>query len=567
MRDACCPDKWIVSLRGCNGFARIGKRRGLRLGWGRGLLTRTRLAMSAARKSCPGLRACPSALLLLLCLPLISLGADWLQFRGDGRGVSSDRLNTQWIGSTTNPVWRVPITNCLGSLSVKEGRVFTSTRRLLANADREVCVALNATNGIELWATAVDYADYPHGGVGYDDGPRSTPVCDGDSVFVLSSYLKLFRLNATNGAVIWENDLVDNFGGEVIPWQNGASPVIEDGLLFVNVNCGPDSLVALRTADGSVAWRSQNEGLTHSTPTLATIHGVRQVIFATHNGLVAVKALDGNLLWKLNYPFSYGTSLGVSPVVYDDMVFISGAHSYGMGSMVARAALSNGTWTATMLWFTNNPAIHWMTPVVRDGFLYGQFGIQSFDSVNAQLKCVEMRTGAVKWSVNGFGRGATLLLDDHLVSLTERGAVVLVEPSTNAYVELARFTAIPGYHDFTNKCWNAPAISNGRLFVRSTAFVAMFDLSVPEESRLVLDAPRLVAPNAFDLSIRTLSGVPVSSNRLTSIELRATTNLSLALTQWNRLTNGLVLTGGVVRVTNVGSALRPAEFFIVNESK
>jgi outer membrane protein assembly factor BamB len=505
--------------------------------------------------------------LLLLCLPLAGSGADWPQFRGDGRGISTDRLNTQWVGSITNPVWRVPLTNCLGSLTVKDGRVFTLTRRLVATADREVCVALNATNGVELWAAPVDYANYPHGGVGFDDGPRTTPVCDGDSVFVSTSYLKLFRLNATNGDVIWEQDLVDVFGGQVIPWQNCASPVIEDGLLFLNVNCGPDSLVALRTVDGSVAWRSQNEGLTHSTPTLATIHGVRQIIFATQNGLVAVNALDGNLLWRVNYPFTYGTSIGVSPVVYDDMVFISAAHSYGMGSMVARAALSNGTWSATRLWFTNNPAIHWMTPVVRDGFLYGQFGIQSFDSVNAQLKCVEMRTGLVKWSMNGFGRCATLLVDDHLVSLTERGAVVLVQPSTNAYTELARFTAIPGYHDFTNKCWNAPALSNGRLFVRSTAFVAMFDLSVPELPRLVLDPPRLVAPNAFDLSIRTVTGVPVSSDRLSSIAGHAATNLRLALTQWNRLTNGLVLTGGVVRVTNVGSALRPAEFFIVNEPK
>ena len=517
--------------------------------------------MRAARLICIGLRAYPRALVLLLCLPLVSLAADWPQFRGNGRGTSSDRFNTEWVGSITNAVWRVPLTNCLGSLTVRGGRVFTQTRRLVANVDREVCVALNATNGVELWATPVDVADYPHGGVGFDDGPRTTPVCHGDSVYVSSSYLKLYRLNAANGAVIWEKDLADEFGGQFIPWQNAASPVIEDDLIFVNANCGPDSLMALRTSNGSVAWRSQNEGLTHSTPTLATIHGVRQVIFATHNGLVALNSGTGQLLWRINYPFNYGTSMGVSPVVYEDMVFMSGAHSYGMGSMVTRAAVSNGTWSATRLWFTNNPAMHWMTPVVRDGFLYGQFGIQSFDSANAQLKCVEMRTGIVKWSVNGFGRCATLLVNDHLVSLTERGAVVLVRPTTNAYTELARFTAVPGYHDYTNKCWNAPAFSDGRLFVRSTSFVALFDLSVPD---LKLDPPRVLGPDAIDLSIRTLNGAPVSSNRLSSIEVRAATNLSLAVSQWNRLTNSLVLTGGVVRLTNSGSGL-PQQFFIVNE--
>jgi outer membrane protein assembly factor BamB len=518
--------------------------------------------MNAARQFWPSLCAAVCALTVMSYPGSTSLAADWPEFRGNGRGVSLDRLNTQWSGSVTTAVWRVRLTNCLGSLTVRDGKVFTQSRRAVANADREVCVALDASTGAELWATPVDYASYPHGGVGYDDGPRSTPVCYGDSVYVLSSYLKLYRLNATNGAIVWSLDLVDSFDGQVIAWQNAASPVVADDLIFLNANCGPDSLMALRIADGSVAWRSQNEGMTHSTPTLTTILGERQIIFATHNGLVALNPTSGALLWRANYPFNYGTSLSVQPVVYDDMIFVSGAHSYGMGSMVVRASVSNGTWSATRLWSTNNPAMHWMTPVVRDGFLYGQFGIQSFDSVNAQLKCVEMRTGVVKWSANGFGRCATVLADDHLVAVTERGAVVLVRPSTNAYTELARFTAIPAYHDFSNKCWNVPAFSDGRLFVRSTAYVALFDLSIPS---LKLDLPSILANQALNVSIRTVSGAPVASNRLAGIELWSSTNLAFGLTQWNRITNPLVLGNGVVRATNLNAG-GAGKFFIVNET-
>src|SRR5205814_2723026 len=164
------------------------------------------------------------------------------------------------------------------------------------------------------------------------------------------------------------------------------------------------------------------------------------------------------LLWKSGYPFTYSTSLGCSPVVYQDMVFVCGAHAYGMGSMVVQARATNQIWTATRLWSTNNPAAHWMTPVAYQGFLYGQFGIQTFDSVNAQLKCVDMRTGVVKWSTNGFGRGATILVDDHILTITEKGPLVLSNPNTNAYTEVGRILAIPNYADFTNKCWNAPAV-------------------------------------------------------------------------------------------------------------
>src|SRR5205823_6610808 len=122
-------------------------------------------------------------------------------------------------------------TSCLGSLAVSGGRAYTQTRRSIGGVSKEVCVALSITNGAELWAASVDDANYPEGGVGYDDGPRTTPAVDGGSVLVLSSYLKLYRLNATNGAVIWQQDLRTVYGGDVIGWQNAASPVLEGGLI------------------------------------------------------------------------------------------------------------------------------------------------------------------------------------------------------------------------------------------------------------------------------------------------------------------------------------------------
>jgi len=521
--------------------------------------------MNAARQYRLAFRAHAAALSLLICLSWPATGAEWPQYRGGNHdGISTDRLNKQWTGTVTNPVWRVPLTNCLGSLTVSGGRVFTQTRRFTNALDQELCVALNATNGAVLWMTPVDRAGYPEAGVGYDDGPRTTPVVSGDSVFVLSSSNRLFRLNLTNGAVIWERNLVSLYGGVVIPWQNAASPVVENGLVFVNANSPTQTLMALRVSDGGPAWRSQNDGMTHATPTLATIHGARQIIFATQSGLVSLNPTNGNLLWRASYPFNYGTSIGVSPVVYQDMVFVSGAHSYGMGSTCVRVNLSNTTWSATRLWATNNPASHWMTPVVHDGFLYGQFGIQSFDSANGQLTCIEMRTGTVKWRTAGFGRGATVLVDDHLVSLTERGDLVLVKPNTNAYTELARFRAIPNYHDFTNKCWNQPAVCDGRLFIRSTAFVASFDLSIPA---LKMDGLTFGGPGTFDLFIRTMNGAPVASNRLTNIEVRATADIGLAFTQWNRLTNSLVLTGGVARMQNISTGNETQRFFMVSEPK
>jgi len=245
------------------------------------------------------------------------------------------------------------------------------------------------------------------------------------------------------------------------------------------------------------------------------------------------------------------------------MVFVTAAYEYGMGSVVVQATVTNNTWTATQLWYKNDPSAHWMTPVASQGFLYGQFGIQfQFDSPNAQLKCVDMRTGAVKWSTNGFGRGATLLVDNHLLVITEKGELVLAQTNTDAYIEVGRFRAIPNYFGDTNKCWNGPAVADGRVYVRSTSFGACFDLSVPN---LKLDAPQPSLTNKFQLTVRTVDGTPIDSNRLPGMELRATTNPALAPPLWTALTNALILTNGVIRVTNLDGVAAPKRFFLISE--
>jgi hypothetical protein len=48
------------------------------------------------------------------------------------------------------------------------------------------------------------------------------------------------------------------------------------------------------------------------------------------------------------------------------------------------------------------------------------------------------------------------------------------------------------------------------------------------------------------------------------MELRATTNMALSPATWPALTNNLVLTNGVVTVTNI-DAVPPRRYFIVAE--
>jgi outer membrane protein assembly factor BamB len=509
---------------------------------------------------------CPKWVCLLWLGSALHLAAhDWPQYRGPGHdGVSTDRIVKQWTGAVTNPVWRAQFANGLSSIAVSGGKVFTQAKRSAGASDREFCLALNAVTGAELWATPLDEAIYD-GGVGNDDGPRTTPSVEGDSAYVLTSYLKLYRLNVTNGAIIWQRDLRSLYGGDVIGWQNAASPLMGDGLIYVNANCGARSLMALRTSDGSEAWRAENEAMTHSTPVLADILGARQLIFATQSGLISLNPATGARFWKVPHPFSYSTSLGASPVVHQDMVFVSGAIvGYQMGAATFRVGFSNNVWTATQLWAnTTTLASHWMTPVCRDGYLYGLFGANAtYDSVRAQLKCVNLRTGAQQWSTNEFGRGGILLVDDRLLILTERGRLVLAQPNTNAYTQLASFQAIPAYHSDTNKCWNAPAVCDGRVYLRSTAQGACYDLSLPA---LKLDPPEWLAAQQLRLTVRTVTGGAIDSNRATSVRILESDDVTMPPSTWSVLANPLVPTNGTLRAGPVDTSGRTSRWFIVNE--
>ena len=89
---------------------------------------------------------------------------------------------------------------------------------------------------------------------------------------------------------------------------------------------------------------------------------------------------------------------------------------------------------------------------------------------NGPLKCVNLKTGEIKWSKSGFGPGGVILVDGKLIATSDSGEVVICDASTNGYSELGRFKAIKG------KCWTHGAFSNGQFYMRSTIESARFDL-------------------------------------------------------------------------------------------
>ncbi|MBL9135859.1 MAG: PQQ-like beta-propeller repeat protein [Verrucomicrobiales bacterium] len=481
-------------------------------------------------------RRLPSALLGLALLgvaPPVPAADVWTHYRGNSHdGVYAGAIRTNWSEAAPRRLWRIPLGAGLSSFSVGGGRLFTQVVRRTGNESREFAIALDAATGKELWAANLDLADYPDGGVGSDDGPRSTPTVDGDRVYVFSSYLRLHCLEAATGRVLWQRDFRTELGATVISWQNAASPLVIGDLIFVNANTSPRRLTAIRKTDGTTAWRNHDDRMTQATPTAATIGGVLQVIFFTQTGLVSVRPDTGDALWRFSLPYS--TSTAASPVVAGDTVFCGAAYGSGSGAVRIHAPTPGaaGSFTTTELWKRRAAnQLHWASPIQHDGFVYGVFGQSSLS-----LRCVEIATGNVRWQAldnfndpNFIDYGSVLKVGGHLLVLTASGKIILAELSPEAYRPIEIFQAL----DNDPKCWNVPAINDGILYVRSTLEGTAFDLSMPQPAQpLVLNPGSVSSAGKIQLRVGTADGSPVSAERAANLRLITSPNLTVPTAAW-----------------------------------
>jgi outer membrane protein assembly factor BamB len=342
----------------------------------------------------------------------------------------------------------------------------------IEGASQEVVTALDAASGKELWSAALAVANYDKGGNDGTaenkggDGPRSTPTVVGKSVIVFNSQLALRSFDAATGKPGWTVDLKAQHEGRNIQWQNAASPLLEGGLLFVAGGGPGQSLLAVDPADGRVVWKAFDEKITHATPVAATIHGQRQVIFFLQSGLLSVEPKTGKELWR--YAFPYKVSTAASPVVGGDIVYCSAG--YGVGAGAVKIVKDGSSLKANEIYRMpgNQPlANHWSTPVLKDGFMYGMFQFKEYGK--GPVKCVELATGEVKWTKEGFGPGHVILIGNEVVALSDAGEIVRFSATSKEYKEVSRQKVLDG------KCWTTPSVSGGRLFVRSTKEAACLE--------------------------------------------------------------------------------------------
>lgn len=381
---------------------------------------------------------------------------EWHQWRGPNRdGVSHETgLLTNWPEGGPKEVWRTSLGDGYSSVSISGGRAYT----MYAEGEDEVVVCFDAKTGEEKWRYLDDYRFKNRQG---GDGPRSTPTVDGDMVYVFSAYGRLVAIDALTGNELWHYDFTKAFESPIPQHGFSASPVVEGNLLLMEAGGkGNRAIIAFNKENGDIVWNTQDDPPAYSSPITVTIHNVRQAIFFTAKGLVSVSPRDGEVYWRYAWRTSYDVNAATPVFIPPDKVFISSG--YDTGAALVHVEENEGKFSVSEMWRSRVMKNHFASSILHEGYLYG------FD--DGTLKCIEANTGEEQWRKRGFRKGSLIYADGHLIVLGESGNLALVKASHTEYIEVAQ-TQI-----FDGRCWTAPSVSGGKLYLRNNEELVCLDL-------------------------------------------------------------------------------------------
>jgi len=398
--------------------------------------------------------------------PLEVQPGDWRQFRGpNGNGVITEAaLRTNWENGPPSPVWKKRVGPGWSSFAVVDGLVFT---QMQIDEDESV-VCYDMENGEEIWVHKEPGVRFFERRMG--TGPMATPMFYRGRLYTLGATGILNCLNPKTGKEYWSANILDDANSKNLEWGLAGSPIAHEGMILVNPGSNDEEPTAVAAYDwesGEKLWSGGHHPASYSTPVVATLDGVQQLLVFDGLGLTGHRLDDGSQLW--HFPWTNNYQINVAqPIIRDDeAVFIS--TSYGTGSALLRIEQnSGGEWSVNKTdWETNNKfKLKFGDAVLKDGLIYGLS--------ETILTCLDFETGEILWRERGdFGFGQLILVNDVLVILTEEGEVVLVEASSE-HPELLRFQAIEG------KTWGYPVLAQGRLFVRNAEWMACFDFRPPK---------------------------------------------------------------------------------------
>lgn len=394
--------------------------------------------------------------LALLALSAATVeAADWPQWLGPRRDGTSTEKVSPWTTAPT-VVWRHAVGEGHSSPVVADGKVFLHYK--VDQKEEEAVAAWDAASGKQLWVTTYTKDKFV---TPFGNGPRGSPTVEAGKVYTYGITGVLACFQAADGKRLWQVDTLKEFGAKNLIFGVSCSPLVDGNRVIVQVGAKGAGIVAFDAATGKVAWKSQDDSASYSSPILVGNGSARQVVFLTGRNVLALNPENGNLLWQ--HPFV-------------DKLFESSSTPVLAGETLVASSITLGS--VGLKWNAGKPAVveawkqpaltcYFATPVaVGKDHLFVVTGSNPLAVKRpvANLACIEVATGKELWKKANVGKYHASLLrtgDDKLLMLDDGGNLLLLEPNPQEYREQARSKVC-------GETWAHPALAQGRLYIRDS---------------------------------------------------------------------------------------------------
>jgi outer membrane protein assembly factor BamB len=292
-------------------------------------------------------------------------------------------------------------------------------------------------------------------------GPKATPVVANGRLFAFGINGHLSAYDAKTGAVLWRKDFAGDYKATAPVFGAATSPMVDGNNVIVHVG-GEDNgaLTAFDVATGKVSWKWEGDGPAYSSPVIATLGGIRQLITQSQKHCVAVAPSDGKLLWKIPFTTPYDQN-SVTPVVAGDLVIFGGVQKPTFALKVTGATEPGQAWDVREI------TMYMSTPVLDGTTLYGMT-----DKQRGSLFALNATDGAVLWKSEGrLGENASLTdIGSALLVLSTSGELTVQQKIGKALKELAKIKVAD------SPVWASPALAGNGILIKDKTSLMLYQV-------------------------------------------------------------------------------------------
>ena len=399
-----------------------------------------------------------------LALPM--LAENWPQWRGPNlNGISGEKdLPLRW-SPTENVVWKLAMPSKTGATPIIWGNhIFLN----IAGADDNLYVwCVDKMKGSVEWKKLITGGNYK---INKQNMSSPSPVTDGGNVFVMTGVgvLKSFDFS---GAEQWARDIQKDYGKFGLNWGYANSPLLYQDSLYIQVTHGmktrdPSYILRIDKKTGKTLWRVERPVQairespdSYSTPQLLKYPDRAEIVVLGGDCVTGHDPETGKEIWRgngLNPTNNPNFRTIASVVTFGDIIY---APTRERPLIAFRGGGKGDITESHKLWsFNNGPDVP--TPVTDGKYFY---------TVNDRgiTWCLDARTGKEIWGakrIKPATYSSSPVLADGKIYITNEEGLTTVLKAGDRFEVLAE-------NDLADYTLSSPAISDGRIFIRTTQFL------------------------------------------------------------------------------------------------